>query len=1182
VTINYTYDPLYRLTAAEYSDGKFYHYAYDSVGNRLTQQSHLGNDTYIYDNANRLASVNGGVTRASDPVTWGVPLAQSFGVTSPDQLQLTDQAGHAVPAQFTVTARWGGAPDDSSKPVKWILADFQANVAANSSAVYHLKNGTSPAHPTPIVVNESASGYEINTGRARFVISKTSFHLFDQIYVDRNGDSKLDDLVLAAPGRIEAAVQGVNYYADTSQPQETALELSGPLHTVLRLRGWLKDASGAHTLLAYTARLHFYAGTETARLEFTVWNDNVMTNLNGQPDIKEFGSPHTVLFDDLTIRLQLANPGAPAYTLAGISGQTYGGTLTGAASLYQDSSGGQQWQHAPDNSLNTLRGFQADANGSVLHPACDESAASDECRSQGWAGLSANGAGIQAGVRYFWENYPKEITLQSNGTVAVGLFPARYGTPFELRVGEQKTHEILFYFGPENVAQTMTALHHPMQAWASSEYYLNEAKVFDRVNPNASANPNFTDYEGYVDAGVLNPQFNLFIVREGGVGSNWVYSPRPESWGWRNFGDVIAEDETNADNWPVFTNLQYDHPWGSLVQAVRASSRDKNLTAQWWYLTESGALHTADVDIVHSRCTGQSLADMQVCTDQAVPYPVGWAMGGRLTNQWHAWPVPNIHRNSAIDYWSGGIRGMLNYYYFTGNGMVKDSWNELAENARWRIQNSACDPDCGPGYANNNPGQADGRLAAYGLEIMTDAYNATGDPAYLSAAQHVVTASNPDLTWFGQPGYFPNPNVSGSGNLTGPWILGLIMKSLGNYLDMTVEWTGQPDSAAQDSLLRYAQLQTSWWRLGEQEPTCYTIYENGGCSRDFSAVFLPDGLAWALIYNDGRLNTSTTVAVAADAWQKSLNEPWGPDYPKNEFMTSKQHALQNINGTAWMWYAIHCTNGATEAACNVATPAPKLNLSASSHNFGDQPINTTSSAFTLTITNTGTADLHLGALSLTGPFALVNNQCNGQTLAPAGACTFGVTFTPASVGAASGSVSVPSDAASNPDSAALSGAGTSSSGGANLLLNAGFDQTSLYPKAWVYSAPGKAFSTLVDCTVFLSPSCSLKLAGERTSRTVTQNVSASGNAGDQFTFGLSGKALNIPAGGAYKVEVSFYRANRVLLTKTLYFTNGTHDFESLSKTIAIPGAYTKIVFRITLQKGSGTAWFEDAFLIKLP
>jgi RHS repeat-associated protein len=61
-TIDYTYDPLYRLTAADYSTGDFYHYTYDAVGNRMTQQNmingHSTSIAYAYDDANRLANVN--------------------------------------------------------------------------------------------------------------------------------------------------------------------------------------------------------------------------------------------------------------------------------------------------------------------------------------------------------------------------------------------------------------------------------------------------------------------------------------------------------------------------------------------------------------------------------------------------------------------------------------------------------------------------------------------------------------------------------------------------------------------------------------------------------------------------------------------------------------------------------------------------------------------------------------------------------------------------------------------------------------------------------------------------------------------------------------------------------------------------------------------------------------------
>ena len=57
--ITYDYDPLYRLTAADYDDGTYFHYTYDPVGNRLTQSTVAGTTTYVYDDANRLTSVGG-------------------------------------------------------------------------------------------------------------------------------------------------------------------------------------------------------------------------------------------------------------------------------------------------------------------------------------------------------------------------------------------------------------------------------------------------------------------------------------------------------------------------------------------------------------------------------------------------------------------------------------------------------------------------------------------------------------------------------------------------------------------------------------------------------------------------------------------------------------------------------------------------------------------------------------------------------------------------------------------------------------------------------------------------------------------------------------------------------------------------------------------------------------------
>ena len=64
VNITYTYDPLHRLTCADYSTGESFAYVYDAVGNRTVLTETIpANGTrttqYEYDAANRLTNVNG-------------------------------------------------------------------------------------------------------------------------------------------------------------------------------------------------------------------------------------------------------------------------------------------------------------------------------------------------------------------------------------------------------------------------------------------------------------------------------------------------------------------------------------------------------------------------------------------------------------------------------------------------------------------------------------------------------------------------------------------------------------------------------------------------------------------------------------------------------------------------------------------------------------------------------------------------------------------------------------------------------------------------------------------------------------------------------------------------------------------------------------------------------------------
>jgi uncharacterized repeat protein (TIGR01451 family) len=119
------------------------------------------------------------------------------------------------------------------------------------------------------------------------------------------------------------------------------------------------------------------------------------------------------------------------------------------------------------------------------------------------------------------------------------------------------------------------------------------------------------------------------------------------------------------------------------------------------------------------------------------------------------------------------------------------------------------------------------------------------------------------------------------------------------------------------------------------------------------------------------------------------------------------------------------------ATVTETTSPPTVGLSPSSVSFGDQLVGSTSTAQTVTISNTassGSQSLAVGQLSLGGTnaadFSLGSDTCSNKSIAPGSSCTVDVAFAPAQAGARSASLSVPGNAASSPDSVALSGNGT--------------------------------------------------------------------------------------------------------------------------------------------------------------
>jgi hypothetical protein len=137
---------------------------------------------------------------------------------------------------------------------------------------------------------------------------------------------------------------------------------------------------------------------------------------------------------------------------------------------------------------------------------------------------------------------------------------------------------------------------------------------------------------------------------------------------------------------------------------------------------------------------------------------------------------------------------------------------------------------------------------------------------------------------------------------------------------------------------------------------------------------------------------------------------------------------------------------------------PLITLSPTSLSFGNQAINTTSSARLVTIENSGTDLLTLTSITPSGDFAAPSNTCS-TTLNPGATCTVDVTFTPTALVSFQGTLTITDNNKGVPGSTqsiALTGAGT-------------------YPKPYIKSlsptsatAGGAAQTLTIDGAHFLS------------------------------------------------------------------------------------------------------------------
>lgn len=695
--------------------------------------------------------------RCAEPVTCGVPWPRGR-LAPAAQLRLIDDQNNSTPFQARVLDQW---PDGS---VRWLLLDWQATLPAGATAAhYRLElNPVGGSHPLPasaLQASLSASEAVIQTGAVTFRLPR---HELFRLHAFR-----------AAPAEELATVQLTVDDASGRQFEphldDVSLAETGPIRTRFRLRGRLAGPGAPR--LDFDARLDFFAGSPVVAFAITLRNPR---RAQHPGNYWELGDPGSLLLRDVSIVLTPAagstagsvacspEPGAPfhSYRLP--------------FELYQDSSGGENWQstnHVNRDGIvpNQFRGYRlraANVQTSGLRATPIVSVATPASR-------------FDLEVPHFWQNFPKAIEVTSE-SIALHLFPRQYGDLHELQGGEQKTHRFHVAFGIDPVtADPLIWCRAPLRPRAAPESYCYSG-VIPYLTPRAVDRNDA--YLRLVDAAIEGR--DTFDHKRAVI----------DEYGWRHFGDIYGDHEAVRHQGPQpivsHYNNQYDPLAGFAYQFLRSGDW------RWWRHCEELAWHVIDIDLYHTDEDKSAYNhglfwhtfhyfDVGKATHRSYPRTPGVVGGGPSAEQCYA-------------------GGLALYYFLTGDPLARESVLELCAFAlaideggrtiyRWldRGPTGLASATGSPLY--HGPGRGPGNL----IHVLLEGFRLTAEPRFQAKAEQLIRRCiHPDDD-------LPARNLQA---VERRWYYTVFLQALGRYLDFKLERNELDEryAYARASLLRYA------------------------------------------------------------------------------------------------------------------------------------------------------------------------------------------------------------------------------------------------------------------------------------------------------------------------------------------------------------------------------------------
>jgi subtilisin family serine protease len=268
--------------------------------------------------------------------------------------------------------------------------------------------------------------------------------------------------------------------------------------------------------------------------------------------------------------------------------------------------------------------------------------------------------------------------------------------------------------------------------------------------------------------------------------------------------------------------------------------------------------------------------------------------------------------------------------------------------------------------------------------------------------------------------------------------------------------------------------------------------------------------------------------------------------------------------------------------------APAAALSPASLTFASQRVNRSSATQSVSLSNPGTATLSITSFAITGDFSQTNNCA--ATLAPGGACTLTITFTPTARGSRTGTLTVNSNAPGAAPVTTLSGTGVASIAAASPA-SLSFSGTVLgitsTAQAVTVTNSGDASLTLNNITVTgdfaQSNNCGASVVpGANCTISVTFAPAAAGNRSGSLTVSddsLSGSLQSVSLAGVgldYSVSaspssVTVSAGSSARYTATVSALGGTFPSSVALSCSGLPAAASCTFSPASVTPGSGTA-----------